>query len=309
MLFPELAGMREDARELETESFLLARQGKYSDAITNQALGFRVAQQAAADPTLINYLVGVAIDAITLAGMRNILYEAGPNADIDNRVRQAITTNAPALSLKYALAGETVISLTIIDQLRKADPSQLAEAFTPNASAKVEVQPLTPDQSQFVSNLLSAWGARYLSEMLPLISAADSPGAARRAVFTAQAASEPANDPVSTLDSIVMPNFSGSSDKADLLVAQAQVTMAAAAILAGKAKTGVFPAVLPSDFPDPFSGKPLGYRREGPGFVVYSVGPGGTFDGGHVGDKPPANQATFGYPAPEPIPVQPDAQN
>ena len=58
MLFPELAGLREDARELETESFLLAGQGKYSTAITNQALGFRVAQQAASDPTLINYLVG-----------------------------------------------------------------------------------------------------------------------------------------------------------------------------------------------------------------------------------------------------------
>src|SRR5207244_1431542 len=88
--------------------------------------------------------------------------------------------------------------------------------------------------------------------------------------------------------------------------ARGAVLSAAAALLVYKARHGAFPdrmegalAELPLD---PFAGRPLRYRREGEGFVVYSVGPTGNFDGGRPDGEKPKDQAFFRYPAPPPPP-------
>ena len=90
--------------------------------------------------------------------------------------------------------------------------------------------------------------------------------------------------------------------------AQEEVTLAGASLLAEKARTGAFPEVLPDGFPDPFTGQPLGYRREGDtGFVVYSVGPDGRFHGGRPGeDEYDPNHAWFRFPGPplKPVPAE-----
>ena len=76
------------------------------------------------------------------------------------------------------------------------------------------------------------------------------------------------------------------------------VTLAAASLLAEKAKTGVYPNRLPQEFMDPYTDKLLIYRREGnAGFVVYSAGPTGHFDGGKPDVKVPGAESLFRYPA------------
>ena len=65
-------------------------------------------------------------------------------------------------------------------------------------------------------------------------------------------------------------------------------------MLSEKACTGAFPDALTGSFPDPFTDKPLGYRHEGDdGFLVYSVGLNGTFDGGKPGDDIPSPPRHF----------------
>lgn len=72
--------------------------------------------------------------------------------------------------------------------------------------------------------------------------------------------------------------------------AQVGGSMIAAAIVLHRLKEGKYPAdmgdlsAIAADVPiDPFTGRPFIYRREGVGFVVYSVGPDGS-DGGSYGD-------------------------
>ena len=69
LTFPELSPMREAARLLKTESYLLARDGHYAAAVANQARGFQVARHAASDHVLLAYLVGIANESLTLNGM------------------------------------------------------------------------------------------------------------------------------------------------------------------------------------------------------------------------------------------------
>jgi hypothetical protein len=73
LTFPEYAPARSAARLLRTESYLLVLDGRYREAVANQARGFRVAADVAPDGMLIAYLVGIACDAITLAGMEDLL--------------------------------------------------------------------------------------------------------------------------------------------------------------------------------------------------------------------------------------------
>ena len=86
------------------------------------------------------------------------------------------------------------------------------------------------------------------------------------------------------------------------------LTRAAASVLLERAKTGAYPEALPAMPTDPYTNKPLGYRREGAGgFVVYSGGPDGKYDGGTPGDQASSAQARFRfrYPAVRvPVPLE-----
>ena len=72
------------------------------------------------------------------------------------------------------------------------------------------------------------------------------------------------------------------------LQAKRDVIASGAAVLAFKARNGSFPDSLEQALPDmpqdPYRAAPLNYRREGEGFVVYSVGATGKFDGGQPGE-------------------------
>ena len=315
------SSLREAARELETESYLLAHAGRYPEAIQTQARGFRVAEHAAGPPTLTNYLVGNAIEAITLSGMRNILTLAGPNAAVDNQVYDTVAAQRSRLSLKKALSGEVAISLAEMDHFRTARPTDIVSLFTePMSSAAPTVS--RPDnysltERRFLNKLLDAAEAEDIRRMRPVIAAADQAPSARRAAFAPipggfqdpAAGSDPPL-PLSPIEAFLSRTYPavGDLDQYDSRrLALEQIVLAAAALLSARARAGAYPPSLPDAFTDPFNNKPLGYRREGlNGFVVYSVGPDGTFTGGHPGDEPTSQHILFRYPPPARKPVPPD---
>jgi len=126
VLMPEFAPMREAARLLRAESCLIAKDGRDGEAIAEQARGFRLAEQAGSDPTLISHLVGTYIDSIALAGMEDILQMAGPNAQIADLVRRTVETHRPRLSLRRALRGEVACMTVTMDMLRRSPPEAMS---------------------------------------------------------------------------------------------------------------------------------------------------------------------------------------
>jgi len=306
VLFPEFQQFREAARLLNTETYLLAAQGRYAEAVQNQTRGFRVAEHAASDPVLISYLVGVACEAIALNGMRGILDKAGPNAAVDASVRQAVEASHPRLSLRlslrYALTGEIVIQATGFQQMHTAlDKDGLrgvAEVVTGKTDPILKrLTPGTPADRRLAGDWLDASEAIILTRMRSLLAAADLTPVPRRQAF-AQEAQVAAPDSVLTLlSNMVLPVFAQVDSNETRRVALEEVTVAAAVVLASRAKTGAFPDALPEPFADPYTSKPLGYRREGAdGFVVYSAGPDGKYDGGKPGEKAAPGQVGFRYP-------------
>ena len=316
--FPEYMQIREAARILRTESYLLARDGHYHEAIANQALGFRVADQAAAGRTLVSYLVGVASEASTLGGMQGILAQAGPKADVDADVEKTVAAASPHLSLRNAMAGDTGLgyaSLAKTHQYEKYGVEVALKTAFPDDDASqshaLSASQVSTAERDRLHNLIDAWQADYLSRMLPLIRASDAPRMARSAVFAVTHKPEnketdntaPLTDPMHWVPRLLVPDLDKIDQNDTRISARVAVTLAAALLLARKAKTGAYPDNLPQGFTDPFTGKPLGYRFEGNGFVVYSAGPTGHFDGGRPGQKVPGQESLFRYPA---VPAPPN---
>ncbi len=291
---------------LQTESYLLARDGKYSEAVATQALGFRVADHAASDHVLIACLVGYACESITLTGMQSILEIAGPNAAVATAVQNAVRTKQSHPSLRDAMAGEAGFGVSIFGPMHAAEGQGIEAALSAGQMPTETVQkvPTSFRERQRLHALIDAWEADYLHRMRPLVAASNQPPATRRAAFAAleKQVAHDADDPAGVTHlytDILLPVFTHIDENATRLQARVAVTDAAASLLANKAKTGAFPQALPAGLPDPYTNKPPNYRREGAnGVVVYSTGPTGHFDGGTAGQKPPGQESVFRYPPP-----------
>ncbi|MGI4791746.1 MAG: hypothetical protein ACRYFS_23235 [Janthinobacterium lividum] len=311
--FPEYRPMRKAVWLLKTESYLLARDGHFQKAITNQTRGFRVAEHAASDPVLLAHLLGIACDHITLSGMQSILAIAGPNRDAGADMQRTVELRQPKLSLRRAMAGESGFGCACIIKMHQAESRGMAAALTAGGL------PQDPDskingpraEPQNLHGLIDAWQADYLAHMRPLVVACDMPPLVRRTAFAAaekqlEREEDNPSNPTHLVALILMPAI-GNNDENDTRAQTRQiVTQVAAALLSIKAQNGIYPETLPQSFVDPFTGKPLGYRREGVnGFVVYSAGPTGTFDGGKPGQKVTPQDSVFRYPA-VPLPLSSD---
>ena len=303
LALPEYLPMREAARLIETESYLLACDGHYQEAIVNQRRGFQVADHAASDPVLLAYLVGVACESITLSGIQSISALAGPNAAVDTGVQQIMDTKCSRPSLREAMAGETGFDCVMFPKMHSAEGQGIeaaleAAGFSDDETRKVQV---SPAQQKHLHSLIDAWQADFLSRMRPLVVASNQSPSVRRAGYEAVSnqIKRDADDPdgvVHLLADILVPVF-GSVDQNDTRIqAREMVTLAAATLLGKKATAGSYPDALPAGFVDPFTGKPLGYRREGVGFVIYSAGPTGRFGGGRPGEKAGGQESVFRYP-------------
>jgi hypothetical protein len=319
VLFPEYQWLREASRLLNTETYLLAAQGRYAEAVQNQTRGFRLAEHAASDPVLISYLVGEACGTIALQGMGNVLTLAGPNADVAALVAKAVTDNRPRLSLRDALGGEAALHETgyhwVHDGLPQASLTALTQVLTEGAPPADSGRPATPVQDMgapatpadrlFVMEMLDEAEAKTLDGLRQMIGASDLPPRQRQAVFVRYAAAPPGPPLVPAILGDILPVFAKVGGNDTRRQAREAVLLAAAAVLAARAKVDAYPDVLPPPSADPYTDGPLGYRREGvDGFVVYSVGPDGTFGGGKLGDKTPPGATLYRYPVLR-VPVPP----
>ena len=184
---PKYSTIRTAARLLRAESYLLAVDGRYTEAIAHQRLGFRVAVHGASDPMLLAHLVAVACEAITLAGLEDILYLLGPNEKVAEQLRASIVLYAPRLSLRGALEGEVVMAVATMDLCRGMGPRAIL-AFSGGESTGTAAKEMTalweksPRIQQWWKDLTDAGEADLLLKLRRAIAMTERPVAERRRV-------------------------------------------------------------------------------------------------------------------------------
>lgn len=315
LLFPEFAPARAAARLIKAESYLLALDGRYPEAIANQARGFRIATHMAPDGALIGYLTDIACEAITLRGMQDILYLAGPNAAVAEHVRAAVETHRLSHSMRRALEGEVMLQFGMMLDCRRLGPKSLFLFYRERSQAEAQKLAAPLEQTSVGRRLwkllADAGEANMLSMTRRAFAIIQRPYPERKRLWKQW------NDSITNrsagvagvFSAVGFPVLDAGLERGITVHAQEDELLAGADALAYKAQHGAWPDRLEQieRYPpiDPFIGRPLKYRRLPDGFVIYSLGPSGRDDGGQIpvpGTPAREWKAVFRYPAPPPRP-------
>jgi hypothetical protein len=322
MPFPEFESMREAAHLIRAETCLLAYQARFTEAIESQARGFRLAEQAASDPAVTAYVFGLIIGQITLSGYETILQQGGADPVIAEKVRQTISSRYREIRAQTGLRGEPASFNVGMNRLRRGGPAEVAAAGSeadedqnadPSVTAAdaiaswfkgppLSASQMNPTQLKIWHDYLDAGEAEFIRNLRELNARSTSNGLEQVTIAGRMDArwKQESWNPVSVFSAILIPAFAESAFVGLKVRARERTLRAGASVLIYHARNGTFPKRLTDTLPnppkDPFTGTSLGYHREGGGFVIYSVGPTGAFDGGVRGERPPGGAAVFRYP-------------
>lgn len=271
-LYPHLARMREAAKWIRWESELLIREGRYREAVQNEAASFRFANHAAEEPTIIAHLVSLAIEAIAMQGFKDILHEAGDKPGVAAAVQSEIAAYKSNRDLGRALKGETLMGMTMIRNRGEAGQPERAGGSAQGASA---------------NPLLSKWflepsEAVHIHWMRRLVEASQAPVERRQGEMSAvQQEFEYAmgkgsrfhlTSPSFSLTALLEPLYPKSVGRDMQSNAKRDVLLAAASVLAYRQRWGKYPAALsdaaPAGLARPKQLNPVAYAPSNSGFSL-----------------------------------------
>lgn len=291
---PRLARFRDCGRWLSYKALLLAADGKPLDGLKVAALAFNTAHLAVSVGPLISYLVGMAVEPMGIKTMRVILDRSKGDPIVAAAVEKAIQAR-PATHLSGVMRAEVAEYLSNSQSVRKGAAKDAGK--NPEFLAAVRNYNYPRDPQLAAARMFDMNDAHYIAFMRRIIPVADLPYpqalAAIRSVKAGSKALE--NDPDYKLAVMCLNTWEELPSVGARHIAFANVITAYAAVLAWKAQNGKVPETLAEAMNppilDPFDLKPLRYRIEGAGFVIYSVGESGHFDGGKPGVNPPVKES------------------
>ncbi len=279
--FPHLGRMREAARMLALRAKVLNADGRHDEALADCATIFRLAEHARTEPNLIAQLVAVALQGIAEPPLRETLCAGSPSAEACRDTFGQLSPSAERSSFLRAMECELAFHLWIFDHVRHAPTADVVSMWRLAHEAsrwqragvvlyRTVGRPLL-NLDQLAS--LRLW-ADYLDALdLPW------PESEERIEATDAALHEV---PLwrSMVTQTVFPIYGRSLWRIELRSASVRATQVALAVAGHRAEHGSLPDSLADleaegwDLPaDPFGGGPFHYRREGDGFVVWSIGP------------------------------------
>lgn len=297
--FKMAVALRAGAKHMQRETRRFTAEGRYREAAEAAGVGLKIAKQAAAGPTIINALVGIALDAIALQSMTDMLRQAGPNAEAAAAVRSILAENPPAYDVAFAMRGETVFQMNALDQAVALGSPFIWRMGSMPSGVWGKVLGMRPPAGLWRYLSINPSKAAELHWMVLMVEAARKPDPARITAMRRVAAEvnaltwwNPTYMPVQgNLD--ILPKFAERVQAED---ARRAVLLAAAAVLEYRARHGAYPARLTDALPkppmDPYTGKPLIYQRAGKGFVVRAAAPPPT----PPAPRPSALGTEFRYP-------------
>lgn len=273
-LFPHLHYLRKAARLLVFYARGQALQGHGDAALDALGIAVRMAGHAAEDPTLINQLVGYAMDAMVFAAAQVCLDDAAASPAAMTRLSVALSRRVYRPEFVRAMEAERTMGLDLYDWGRTKSVRELV-AMLSNG----EGQPgLFAVLKLYASPLGAPW--RKVDELYYLHCMAQDIAVSERPSRETQGRwpehfSGPSPVALLPIARLLMPVFARASEKCDWAQAHTELLQTALALKTYRALHGAYPASLSGlQAPaDPFSGKAFVYRREGAGFRLYSLGP------------------------------------
>jgi hypothetical protein len=159
---PELQWLRELARLMALKARVEASRGQFPQAIESIQTGLAIGRHVADGPTLVNGLVGVAIDGIMLQQIQTLVQQP----DCPNLYWALTSLPAPCIDLRRADEMEQDNLYTILPQLRDVDKPRSEEEWNKLlAEVTTKLASLMPKEK--LDGTLWVKGALAAAEMYP----------------------------------------------------------------------------------------------------------------------------------------------
>ena len=271
------------------------RQGDTAAAWRTIELSFRFADTLRDEPLIISQLVRISQQMIAIKAMKDLAAVSAPPDEVSQKIQKQLSLYEGEKSLALAqngemiLMGEWAFSRPLPDVLKHV-------SIISSVSSPSNEDQKTP---YFIRAFLSRWSAALFGPTLRLFGPILRPWdhaaflKARRAMLTGGDKAIPEKDLRSyhqnipnlfVLTKLLLPGIQGANTNLTRFDSAAVVSRLGLAIIDYKKEHGAFPPDLQAlgaqDLVDPFTGKPLVYRPEPNGFLLYSLGPDLTDDGG-----------------------------
>ena len=270
--FPQYAEMRHAARMLAFRSLVLAEDGKGDEALASLRAAMRMSEHAQSNGMLIGALVGWAIQGITAARAQDVLSAATPSVAACRETFEELDNLDPEAAFARALRLERVVYG--LDQTSPFRGSGLPDEMRKGAALLA----LSIDYDQLA--YLRSMRRQIDAVSLPWPRSKEESAGAYREV-------EADNMFLTVLSRMISPTFSRAFESMEKVNARIGAWQIALALTAYRAEKGRYPDDLAAlraagwDLPvDPFTQQDFRYRREGDGFVVWSLGPNMIDEGG-----------------------------
>jgi hypothetical protein len=315
-LFPHLPKLRSFSRLLGADAALAAIDGQPARALADLDALVGMTRHIASEPVLIGQMVQYGCLSVAQESLRRLI----ETTSIDEPDSRALDRTLAGVDLydpfARAVQAERCLGLWVFDVAR-ADPArwravagnQITPGLLFSAVLRPVGSPLLKMDEQCYLRLMA--GGLALARRRERVSHAEWGDADLRYPWYAD------------VTRLMLPAFSLAGDRRDEAVARLALARWGLALDLFHQRTGRYPealaevdGILGQKLPaDPFSGQAFRYRRQGSGYVLYSVGVNGRDDGGQTSHTygPPATDApsgdtsnTSGPPVAGSPPRQPD---
>ena len=286
MLLPHLSSMRQGARLLTLEAIVRTEGGKADAAAESLVAGLRLGHALRAEPVLITALVRIACGTIGVGQVQRWVSRSTPSPRALEKVQDALRAEADRKILEKVFLAERCFGMDIYQNYvlnpknkdlagligAQPGPEALAMRLVPRAYFRMDMAHYIDLMTQYVEASRKPYpesfraGARVGRDMEQQIP--------RHYIICR----------------MLIPALGRVFAQGQLHVARLDCARVGLAALRYRAKHGGLPdklealapdliAALP---PDPYSGKPLFYRKAADGFVIYAIGDNGKDDGGDI---------------------------
>lgn len=282
ILFPEFKQMRRTTRLLIIESQSMVRASNGIPAVQNLSLAFQPGKHATKEFSLMAWMVSSACNTMAFTGLQHIMTTTHGDAATAQAVKKSVEKSYTQQSLSNALKSEMAFELSDIEYIRNND----GMTFDNGNSILKTYNSYTKAQQ---NALMDMNGVSIITLFHPAVVYSDLPYPnAFQILKPIDDNFRKATGPGVMIASIFCPVTSKIIAVRARETATANVTLAAADVFIYKSKHGAFPDRLEQavvNVPqDPFDLKPLRYRKEGKGFLIYSVGETLKYDGRYLKD-------------------------
>jgi hypothetical protein len=286
LLLPEFADMKRISKWQSARARAQWMTGNRRAAIASLRTAYRTAEHAAQEPHLIGCLVAIANSAICHRVLDRFVNDARNDPATLKGLEAMLSTVRDQADLRKALEGELVLGMATLNNLQAQDfahIAQLSEGSPANSPSWLDNVMANPSvRKMYAAKFAEAW--RITFEQVPK-DKEDWTGFEKAMASRIQAIDSD-RSPDNILNRIMFPILDQAIGAAARQVAERRIEQVSLKLLQNR-RQGL-PGKL-STFGrlgiDPFTSKPLGYKREGTGFKVWSVGP-DRVDQGGVGRAP-----------------------